>query len=56
MVTPERIAIAVVLASAILVLVLFVRPHLTVTRGGKILAFVGLLIIPGVAMMVSTTE
>jgi len=56
MITPERITIAVVLASALLVLGFVMRPHLTVTRGGKILAFVGLLIIPGVAMMVSTSQ
>lgn len=46
MFTPMTILIAVIVLSVILIGILVVHPHVTATRGGKILAFVALLVLP----------
>lgn len=56
MITPQNIALAVIATSGLLVLTFILRPHVTATRGGKILAFVCLLVLPGVAMMIGTEQ
>ncbi len=46
MFTPITALIAVIALSVILIGILIVHPHVTVTRGGKILAFVAILVLP----------
>ena len=43
---PTMILIAIILVAAALVLVLILKPSITITRGGKILAFVSIFIFP----------
>ena len=49
MFTPMTSLIAIIALSIILICILIVHPHVTVTRGGKILAFVAFLVLPVLA-------
>jgi cytochrome c-type protein NapC len=44
----------VLVASIVLILIIVIRPSLTDEKGGKILAFIGLFIIPIIAMVIGT--
>jgi cytochrome c-type protein NapC len=49
MLTPTTMLIAIIVVAAALVAVMIFKPSLTVTRGGKILAFVAIFIFPTLA-------
>jgi len=46
MLSPSTVLIAVIVVAVVLVSVLIIKPSVTVTRGGKILAFVSIFIFP----------
>lgn len=56
MFTPATIVIAVIVLAIIVVAVLVLHPTITATRGGKILAFIGMLIFPLLAGGMGVTE
>jgi cytochrome c-type protein NapC len=56
MITSQTIALTLVGTSAALALLFMLHPHVTVSRAGKIVAFVCLLVLPILAMTVGTTQ
>lgn len=56
MFTPITILIALIVITIVLIAVLIIHPHVTITRGGKILAFLAIMILPIVSGGFGVTE
>lgn len=54
--SPSVLLFGFLTVAAILALVMFLRPGVTATRGGKILAFLCLLVIPGASLSLGTVK
>jgi nitrate/TMAO reductase-like tetraheme cytochrome c subunit len=52
--SPQVLLFGLIALSAVLALVMFLRPGITASRGGKMLAFLCLLVIPGMSLSLGT--